>query len=109
MPLDVLQLGGQVRALSAHLESRREVLRDRSPIAREALISQSARWESLAELASRSPSRLATPIEPLDTVVEAPPAPDNYVVLATDGSQIEPDHHGIAEYFLIHLGFVMIR
>jgi hypothetical protein len=109
MPLDALQLGGQVKALSAHLESRRAFHRDRVPIAREALLSQAARWESLAELASRSPNRLATPIEPLDMVVDAAPAPESYLALATDGSQIEPDHHGIAEYFLIHLGSVMIR
>ncbi len=106
MPLDALQIGGQVKALSAHLESNQVFRRERLPLARETLRSQAASWESLATLAARSQSRLATPIEPLDAVANATPAPEAYTVMATDGSQIEPDHHGIAEYFLINLGSV---
>ncbi|MFN0070062.1 MAG: DNA double-strand break repair nuclease NurA [Chloroflexota bacterium] len=109
MPLDALQVGAQVRALSAHLESRREFHRNRLPVAREVLLRQAQDWERLAVLAQRSTSRLATPIEPLDAILDAPGAPASYTVLATDGSQIEPDHHGIAEYFLINLGTVSIR
>jgi hypothetical protein len=109
MPLDTLQLGAQVNALSAHLESRRAFHRDRVPLARATLEEQAADWERLADLAAHSLSRLATPIERLDIVRSAPPAPESYAVLATDGSQIEPDHHGIAEFFLINLGSVVIR
>lgn len=109
MPMDALQVGPQVRALSAHLEARREFHTQRLPIARDVLERQAQEWARLAELAARSSSRLATPIEPLDEAVDAPGAPSEYTVLATDGSQIEPDHHGIAEYFLINLGTVSIR
>jgi hypothetical protein len=109
MPLDALQIGCQVKALSEHLESNRVFRQERLPLARETLLSQSDNWENLATLAARSQSRLATPIEPLDAVAHATPAPEAYTVMATDGSQIEPDHHGIAEYFLINLGSVLIR
>jgi hypothetical protein len=109
MPLDALQLGAQVKSLGAHLESRSAFHRDRVPLARQTLEHQAGAWEQLADLAMRSPSRLATPIERLDAVGRALEAPDSYVALATDGSQIEPDHHGIAEFFLINLGSVVIR
>jgi hypothetical protein len=109
MPLDTVQLGAQVQALSAHLASRRAFHRDRVPVARGILEHRAADWEDLAVLASGSLSRLATPVEPLDVVHRAAAAPESYVVLASDGSQIEPDHHGIAEFFLINLGSVVIR
>src|SRR4051794_8929335 len=109
MPLDALQIGGQGKTLSAHLESNRTFRQERIPLARETLLKQAPSWESLATLAARSQSRLATPIEPLDAVAHATTAPEAYSVMATDGSQIEPDHHGIAEYFLINLGSVLIR
>lgn len=108
MPLDALQVGPQVRALAAHLESRREFHRQRLPIARDVLVGQAAGWERLASVAADASRRLATPIEPLDVTRGAPTLPPEHRVVATDGSQIEPDHHGIAEYYLINLGWAVI-
>src|SRR4051794_26832365 len=108
MPLDVVRVGSQVQELSAYLESRRGFHLNRLPIASEALAAQAQNWGALAKIAADASRRMATPVEPLDLAVDPPSAPADYRVLATDGSQIEPDHHGIAEYFLINLGTVSI-
>src|SRR5439155_6106759 len=38
-----------------------------------------------------------------------PRLPRDYRVIATDGSQIEPDRHGPSEYYLINIGWAMLR
>src|SRR5215207_10079605 len=108
MPLDVVRVGAQVPELSAYLETRRSFHLNRLPIASETLMAQAQNWQELAKIAADASRRMATPVEPLDLAVDPPLAPSAYRVLATDGSQIEPDHHGIAEYYLINLGTVSI-
>ena len=47
--------------------------------------------------------------EPLTTSSPAQPLPENYIVLAVDGSQIEVDRDSPIECYLINIGRVMIR
>ncbi len=42
-------------------------------------------------------------------VVDPPPAPEEAVVLAADGSQIYPDRHGATACYVINLGLVTLR
>jgi hypothetical protein len=51
MPLDALQIGGQVKALSAHLESNRVFRQERLPLARETLGKSGHTRGTLAESA----------------------------------------------------------
>ena len=94
-----------MRGLGEHVEGRREFHRQRLPIARAKLVEQAPNWERLAALAADATRRMASPIEPLDVKHEAGPAPRDYRAIGTDGSQIEPDRHGIAEYSLINMGW----
>ncbi len=47
--------------------------------------------------------------EPLTTSSPVQPQPENYIVLAVDGSQIEVDRDSPVECYLINIGRVMIR
>jgi len=47
--------------------------------------------------------------DPLDAVYRAPDLPADYTAVATDGSQIEPDRHGEARYFLLNTGGIALR
>lgn len=47
--------------------------------------------------------------EALDSVYRAPAHMKEYAVVATDGSQIEPDRHGEARYFLLNSGGIYVR
>ena len=45
----------------------------------------------------------------LCATLSAPPAPNEYRVLATDGSQIYPDAHQISDCYLLHLSSIDLR
>lgn len=111
---------GQEAAASAALEKRH------LPRALEALRQGARDFEALAAKveASRTYWPAARPLEPLDARYPAPKrlrieiekvsgqAPrvlDEYVVIASDGSQIEPDRHGIALCYLINVGLALLR
>ncbi|MCL5961765.1 MAG: DNA double-strand break repair nuclease NurA [Chloroflexi bacterium] len=51
----------------------------------------------------------ARPLERLDARHPAPQSPNDYVVIASDGSQIEPDRHGMALCYLINVGLALLR
>jgi hypothetical protein len=47
--------------------------------------------------------------EAVDGVVPLPPHPDRLNVIAADGSQIYPDRHEVALYYLINVGSIVFR
>ena len=47
--------------------------------------------------------------EPLDATFAPPPTPDRATIIASDGSQIHPDQHAIALYFLVNVGIIAYR
>lgn len=47
--------------------------------------------------------------EPLDATFPAPPVPPQATIIASDGSQIHPDPHGIALYYLVNVGVIVYR
>ncbi|MFM7371003.1 MAG: DNA double-strand break repair nuclease NurA, partial [Sphaerospermopsis kisseleviana] len=51
----------------------------------------------------------ATPIEPLETCIDIPVPPKVHTVIATDGSQIAPNHHEIAYCYLLNIGRVVLH
>ena len=52
---------------------------------------------------------LARPVEALNTLRELPPLPPEYALVATDGSQIDVDRHGMLACYLINVGRVFLR
>ncbi len=47
--------------------------------------------------------------EPFDATYPLPPIPDQFTVVAADGSQIQPDRHSAAFYYLINIGSLIYR
>ncbi len=69
---------------------------------------------ALRDLAQRATEtkrwRGAVPIgEPLDSAIDPPAHPEQLTIIAGDGSQIYPDAHGIALYYLINVGTIVFR
>lgn len=60
------------------------------------------------EAGTRWPGALPTE-EPIDAVFDAPQHPPRLDVIASDGSQVYPDRHGMALYYLINIGSIAIR
>src|SRR5512135_3036339 len=47
--------------------------------------------------------------EPLDAAIDPPAHPDRLTIVAGDGSQIYPDAHGVALYYLINIGTIIFK
>ena len=109
MTLDMLKLGSRVGLMGQAMLDRgarhprwvahgRRMLRALAPA-----------WEGLAEVAHGANIRLATPREPLDLRYGLAEPPAAYRVIATDGSQIETQRHGIADYYVLNVGWARIE
>lgn len=113
MSLDFLALGGQVRAMSGALRDELRTLPQRIAFARDLLLSAAdewERWQEVVEQPGRAPSGLtAQPLERFDVVYDLPPCPTSYAVAATDGSQLDIDHHGIAACYVVNIGTALLQ
>jgi hypothetical protein len=109
MTLDMLKVSRQVAEMARDMAHRFRLRGPRLAEAQAILRVRAADWEALAEVAAASRRRLPRPLEPLDLHhgVAAPPL--NHVVIATDGSQIEPDRHSGADFFLLNVGWAVVR
>jgi hypothetical protein len=109
MTLDMLKVSRQVAEMAREMAHH---LRLRGPRLAEALEILDARaddWEALAAVARASQRRLPVPLEPLNVRRVGTAPPPNHVVIATDGSQIEPDRHSGADFFLLNVGSAVVR
>ena len=83
------------------------------PAVRELLRLFAHRQEELRQVAgSDSGQRLrcASPgDEPLDNALPVPALPERLTLVAADGSQIYPDRHGLAFYYIINVGSIVFR
>ena len=106
MTLDLSRLSGEIRAMGDHLAANRWAVFDRTARARELL----ATADGPALVAAAEAGRGSViPVEPPPTRLALGEVPTDYQVLATDGSQIEPDRHGPALCFLINVGWAVIE
>jgi hypothetical protein len=108
MTLELSRVAGQVEAMGQELargmRHREKVLPALRALLRE-YAGDEERLAALAVSAEGQRRRCAVPsVEPLDSRVPAPDAPVQASVLAADGSQIYPDPHGLALYYLINVG-----
>lgn len=113
MSLDLTALSRQVRQMSGTLASDAQALAERTARVRERFRSATGtetQWVQAVDLSRESAAWLfARPVEPFDTVRDLPPRPPSYAVVATDGSQIDLDRHGIVACYLINIGRVFLR
>jgi hypothetical protein len=108
MTLDMLKVSPQVARMGETLRAQVAWHAGRLERAREALAEKAGDWEDLGAVAAASNRRLATPLERLDARHPLPILPRDHRVIATDGSQIEPDRHGVADYYLLNVGWAAI-
>jgi hypothetical protein len=109
MTLDLLKVGPQVAKMARSSADDYLRLGPRIQQAQRLLRELAPHWQDLEELAAGAERRLPRPQEPLDTHHQVPAAPADYLVIATDGSQIEPDRHAMADFFLINIGWAAVQ
>ncbi|MBC8159873.1 MAG: DNA double-strand break repair nuclease NurA [Roseiflexaceae bacterium] len=113
MPLDLSALGKQVRAMSGSLAGEVSAKSQRQQLALGRYLESSeahSLWAQAVNLSRESASWLfALPTEPLDTVVDLPAQISAYALVASDGSQVDVERHGIAMCYVINIGRVFIR
>ena len=111
--LDLTKVAKAMQGISQHLSTEVAASRQRLDLAQELL---TAAHKNQAELMQRQKQwrdrilfSTAVPMEPLNTCIELPVPPKTHTVLATDGSQIAPNHHEIAYCYLLNIGRVVLH
>jgi hypothetical protein len=101
---DIQQLAAQQLALQADRARRRA-----HTVARfEEYAQQAEGWAQRTRQADTKLQLCELASDPARTHV-AEPAPDSYTLAATDGSQIYPDRHGAAVWFVLNMGLVTLH
>lgn len=111
--LDLTKLTRQMQGLSQHLTQEAAASRQRLELAQQHFLNACDRQEEFVQKQEKWRDRIlfasATPIEPLNTSIEIPVPPKVHTVIATDGSQIAPNHHEIAYCYLLNIGRVVLH
>jgi hypothetical protein len=111
--LDITKLARQMQGLSQHLTLEAAASHQRLELAQQYLQTAYKSQQDLIELQQQWRDRIvfpnATPIEPLETRINIPVPPKVHTVIATDGSQIAPNHHEIAYCYLLNIGRVVLH
>lgn len=113
MALELNKLTSSVDALGANAARRLADLSERLPAAEAMLSTLRADDELLMKkIETARAHRWAGAIptsEAANAVFPTPPHPPRLDVIAADGSQIYPDRHGLALYYLINIGSIVFR
>lgn len=115
MSIDYQQVYTRIKEIGATLQQRKKTLEERRNEARRLLRHNASDVEGLRRrvdsVKSADPSiRCAVPlIEPLDAHTRAPASLLNAVLIAADGSQINPDRHAAVQFGLINVGTIILR
>jgi hypothetical protein len=111
--LDLTKVAKAMQGISQHLSTDVAASRQRLDLAQDLM---TAAYKNQAELMQRQKQwrdrilfSTAVPMEPLDTCIDLPVPPKTHTVLATDGSQIAPNHHEIAYCYLLNIGRVVLH
>jgi hypothetical protein len=111
--LDLTKLARQMQGLSQHLTLEAAASRQRLELAQQHLKNAYTCQQDLVERQEKWRDRIlfanATPIEPLETAIDIPVPAKIHTVIATDGSQIAPNHHEIAYCYLLNIGRVVLH
>ncbi|MEH1824308.1 MAG: DNA double-strand break repair nuclease NurA [Nostoc sp.] len=111
--LDLTKLARQMQGLSQHLTLEAAASCQRLELAQQHLKNAYESQQDLIDRQEKWRDRIlfanATPIEPLETCIDIPVPPKIHTVIATDGSQIAPNHHEIAYCYLLNIGRVVLH
>ena len=113
MGLDLSALSRQVRTMSGSLAGEAGDKQQRQSLALGRYLEESEaheQWAQAADLSRESAAwLLARPVEPLNAIYDLPARPLDYALIATDGSQIDVERHGMAACYVINIGRVYLR
>lgn len=113
MGLDLSALSRQVRAMSGSLAIDAGDKQERQALALGRYLEEAdeyAAWAQAADLSRETAAwLLARPVEPLNAAYDLPARPRDYALVATDGSQIDVERHGMAACYVINIGRVFLR
>lgn len=111
--LDFTKLTKAMQGISQHLTSEAAANRQRLDLAQKLFAQAHAQQAELVQRQKSWRDRIlftaATPVEPLNTRIDLPVPPTVHTVIATDGSQIAPNHHEIAYCYLLNTGRVVLH
>lgn len=115
MPLDLLsvkQQSAQIAASAPQEQQRVQALRNKANELLAEHAEKGAELRAKVELAAQLDSWLRA-AKPTDEVLTArfalPAAPGSLMVIAADGSQINPDRHAALNFYLVNLGAILMR
>jgi hypothetical protein len=111
MSLDLSKLVGQIVDLAASLKSKAGERQARLEFALSTLRSSAADLNALKQKleSSKTTWLVAGLQESIDLRRAAPHCPDDFIVLASDGSHIDVDRHQSARCFLINIGIAQLQ
>lgn len=111
MSLDLAQVAGQIEEMAASLKAEEAERGQRINFALETLHKQAGQLDQLRQKVQSSRTTWLVPeiTDRLDINEPPPPLPQDFVVLASDGSHIDVDRHRSAHCFLINIGTVRLR
>lgn len=113
MTLELNKVRGQIDDMGRVLAERARREHRVLPKARDVLRQFAHKQEMLRQIAESEAGqklRCASPgDEPLDGTWPVPAMPDQVTLVAADGSQLFPDPHGLAFYYLINVGSIVFR
>jgi len=111
--LDLTKLAHAMQGISSHLTLEAAASRQRLDLAQQLLALAQVQQAELVQRQQKWHDRMlfvaAVPVEPLNTCIDLPVAPSLHTVIATDGSQIAPNHHEIAYCYLLNVGRVVLH
>ncbi len=109
MTLNLSQIAPQVGAMAREASARHDVFARRRAAALSLMQAWDGRLDELRGLVQETePWLVAEPLESLLTARPAPRIPPDVTVVATDGSGIDLDRHGLAQCYLINVGAAVI-
>jgi len=106
--LELSGLAEQVRAMGQQLAVREQEYADLVAQARLWLAQYADQGESLCHPARNFHAAIPTQ-EPLDAEHPLPTVPERFTFIAADGTEIQPDSHELAYYYLINVGCLVYR
>ncbi|MBI4322355.1 MAG: DNA double-strand break repair nuclease NurA [Chloroflexi bacterium] len=111
MTLDLGSIARQIRQMGAELKAAGEIQQEYVGRAVAVLLDHADDFEGLrAKIeGARTFWPVARPVEPLDARRKPERSGASYCVVATDGSQIEPDRHGPAMCCLMNVGAAVLQ
>ena len=115
MAIDFQQVSQKIQEIGANAQQRKKTLDERRNHARDLLRQYAGdldvlRWKVETAKQADPAIRCALPLnERLDTHLPPPGSPTNAVLIAADGSQINPDRHAAVQFGLINVGAIVLR